>query len=119
MKKSEKIFSMFVLIGLLVLITYGLWRTKKIDENPIFVLGKITKVSESENGLIYDFIYTFEKNEYKNHMKGFVKMRDSLVFIKISKNNPNLCKVLNNEESKCLILKDSINGIWEELQNCK
>ena len=71
MKKIERIFIVIMLIGLSYLIVYSLWKDKQIEKNAVYVLAKVYKIHNTENGLLYCFMYYFDYIEYKSSLKGF------------------------------------------------
>ena len=92
MKKPEKIFSIVALLLLAGLVGYGVWESNRIDEKPTYVLAKVYAIHDTENGLIYEFKYIYDSVEYKGGLKGYAEMKDSLIVLKVSKNNPKLWK---------------------------
>jgi hypothetical protein len=119
MKNQEKIFitaTLFILVGILV---NSYWRNNIISKNGVYVLGRVKKINDTENGLVYNFTYTFQGKRYDSHYKGFIKMQDSLIILKISTVNPHICKYIDQEIPRCLLNTDSIHKYWETFPDCK
>jgi hypothetical protein len=119
MKKQEKIFITAAIFILLAVLINALWRNREISKNGVYVLGKVKKIYDTENGLIYDFTYLYSGRQYHSHYKGFIKMQDSLIILKISKLNPNVWKYIDYNIPECVLKKDQVNKYWETLPNCK
>ena len=116
MHKKEKIFSSISIIIILFLLTYSFLRKNKLNENPVYVIAKIKTINETENGLIYNFTYRFNQKEFSSHLKGFLKLRDSLIILKISIADPKLWELIQVNVPNCM--EDSLNKTWKEIPIC-
>ena len=119
MKKAEIIFSIVAVMAVATMIGYGIWKDKAIDVNPVYVLAKVYRIKDTENGLIYSFKYYFDGREYDDGLKGFVQLRDSVMLLKISKANPKLWKHIEGRIAKCLTNDSSLRKSWSEPPYCK
>ena len=90
MGKPEKIVLVSAIVIFTGLVAYGVWRSDRIDKNPVYILAKVYAVHDTENGLIYSFKYVYNSVEYDGGVKGFIRMKDSIIVLKISKDNPKL-----------------------------
>jgi hypothetical protein len=119
MKKSELIFSVVVLALIAILIGGGIWKYRAVNRNPVYVLAKIHKIYDTENGLLYDFKYNYGSKEYKGTIKGFIQPRDSIILLKISKTNPRLWKHIEDQIPQCLAKDSLLYKSWTEYPLCK
>jgi hypothetical protein len=118
MKKNEKIYLLITVPIVVILFGYGIWRTWKIHEEPVYVLAKIKKIIEADD-MIYEFTYHFNGKEFNEGIKGYVERRDSLFFLRISKTNPKLFEQVHVIVQDCFLNPDSLNKSWEKVPACK
>ncbi len=119
MRKQEKIFitaTVFILVAILI---NAVWRSNEINKNGVYVLAKVKKIDDTENGLIYNFDYLHNGKTYHSHYKGFIKMQESTILVKISKLKPSVCKYIEYNIPQCILSKDAVNKYWETLPTCK
>jgi hypothetical protein len=119
MGKQGKVFIIAAAFILLAILINAVWRNNEISKNGIYVLGKVKKIYDTENGLIYNFDYLYNGKEYHSHYKGFIKMQDSMILLKISKLSPNVCKYIEYKIPQCVLSIDAIYKSWETLPTCK
>ena len=85
MKRSEAIFSILVVLFLFGLFIYSKWRNKFIESNSVYVISKVYRISDAENGFDYFFSYNYESKEYRSVIRSlYIEMQDSLIVLKIS-----------------------------------
>jgi hypothetical protein len=115
---AEKILAAIVFLFFSLAICYGYFKEQKINEDGVYVLAKIYKINDTENGLNYTFTYYFDNKFYDAGIKGFLKLKDSLILLKISKSNPTLFITIDEKIPYCILTNDSIKVIWKELPWC-
>jgi hypothetical protein len=120
MKRSEAIFSIVVLVFLISLFIYSRWRNKYIDSVPVYVISKIYRISDAENGFDYYFSYNYKKRVYKSVIRSlYIEMQDSVIVLKISKRDPKLWERVNGFIPDCLIKdKASFEKTWTRFPGC-
>ncbi|MFM2358326.1 MAG: hypothetical protein RLY16_319 [Bacteroidota bacterium] len=118
MNIKEIFFSILVLSTLIVIGLYSLWRKDEINKNAAFTIAKVVSVQDTENAPIYNLEYFVNDIHYKSHYKGFIKMYDSLVFIKISLLKPEIFTYSDEAIPNCLTIPDSMNRVWTTLPQC-
>lgn len=104
---------------LLIMLTYWFWKKLEIDKMPIYVIGKVTKVYDTENGLLYKFTYHFDGKKYHSGIKGLFQLQDSLLILKISATNPKLWRLADVKIPDCIVNDSSLTKSWKTLPVCK
>lgn len=118
MKTNEKIYSIIIVSILLIMLAYWFWKKSEIDKNPIYVIGKVNKIYDTENGFLYKFTYVFDGKKYNSGIKGLFQLQDSLLILKISKTNPKLWRLANVKIPDCILNDSSLSKNWEKLPAC-
>ncbi len=118
MKTIEKLFWITTALIVLFLTINGIYRYQNINKDGVFVLAKVKKISDTENGLIYDFAYIFNNKVYTSHVKGFITMKDSLIILKISKTKPHLWKYINVDIPDCVLKSVNTKKYWDKFPFC-
>lgn len=114
----ENITALFVLIFFISAFIYGFYKKNKINNDGVYLIAKVFKIKDTENGLSYDFNYYYKSLIHKGSIKGFLKLKDSLVLLKISKSKPNLFVIIEDNIPSCILNIDSIKVNWNELPYC-
>jgi hypothetical protein len=113
MKNVEGRFLLAVLILLSVMVGYGYYKDKVIDKDYCYVIAKVDEVIDTENGISYKIHYYHSGQIYHSGIKGFINLfGDSLIAIKISKQQPRLWNYASSKIAACLKTKPNM------MQNC-
>ena len=118
MSKREKVFSLIAVGIFLFLVGYSIWRKNSVDKDGVYVVAKIKSISDTENGLIYKFTYNFNGKSFNSGYKGFIKSKDSLIILKVSRTKPKLWEYVEAEVPQCLLSPDFLNRSWEGFPRC-
>lgn len=120
MKRSEAIFSILVVLFLFGLFIYSKWRNKFIESNSVYVISKVYRISDAENGFDYFFSYNYESKEYRSVIRSlYIEMQDSLIVLKISRDSPELWKRENGRLPRCLLKsRGFLEKSWNNFPNC-
>lgn len=119
MKKPELVFSIVALAIVVAMFAYGSWERKAVEAHPVYVLAKVYRIQDTENGLIYSLKYYFESVEYHAGLKGFTQLQDAMILLKISKTNPKIWKHVEGRVAKCLAKDSLLKRNWAEPPLCE
>ena len=96
--KYDTIVMYFAVIIIIAIAALYFYRETKLNQDGIFIVARITKIKDFENGYWATIAYHFNSKEYKFHCNMLPKIKDSLVFVNISKQHPWLSKLVRNEK---------------------
>jgi hypothetical protein len=117
--KSEKPGLIFFTLFTISVIVYNIFYRHKIDINPTYVLAKIYRIDGDQDGYDYKFFYYFDGKKYSNGIRTIVlENQDSLIVLKISKDNPDYWKRIDKELPECLVKKPVFNKSWKDFPSC-
>ncbi|WP_157963104.1 hypothetical protein [Chitinophaga deserti] len=120
--RYELIFTGGILVVILIFIVRNTITSAEIDKNGVFVLGEITEVHRSKNGLLVKG-WTSYKNEIYNisAKPGFTfnVYVGKRFFIKLRPDNPrDFDYVVDREVPFCIDSAKNMGVVWEKLPYC-
>lgn len=99
---------------------YSRWRTATVHADGVYVVAKARKISDAKHGRAYDFYYYFKGTRYEDNLTGFLEIKDSCFFLKISASRPKLWREVEYQPlSTCLLHQDSMQKAWKVIPFCK
>jgi hypothetical protein len=124
LKKSEKYIIIIMLVVATVMYTYHNFQMRSLDDNPVYVIGHLTKAeSGGDSGWYFNFEYTYNNKTYKALINGPIgesAVKDSLMYFRISADKPSLSEpVLQQWVPPCVAEKGQPLLGWKEVPYCK
>jgi len=118
-KKKDLPFILLALLFVSILITVRIVRERTIEEKKAYVVATIKHTEWLANGFLYDCEYQYGNKIYKARFSDIRQKADSLVFLKISKHNPENWIWLQAEVvPKCITTKNVPEYGWDTLPKC-
>ncbi len=120
MAKRDKIFLIIVLCVFILLYLNGLRRDKMLETEYSFVLAKVYEIENNSDNLNFCYRYKFNGKEYQSCISTLdISMQDSLIIIKISKNDPSVNSRTNAKIPNCILERPNLDNFWNEFPNCE
>src|SRR5688500_12033654 len=121
---NEKIVTIIVFVVVSLLFCRKFYVESELKRNGVLILGKFNNRTFSpEPGWVYSYSYRFGNKEYTRKFSGRASrqmQRDSLLFFRILKTNPTICRQLTDIlVPPCLRLKDVPENGWKTMPTCK
>lgn len=121
--KTSRIAEKVVIIGglILLLALYVSYRNlqSKLKKDGVYVIGKVVKRSGEKNGINSRIEYRFNERAFKYSWKAVSSIKETFVFLIISKERPKVCSLLlQSKVPKCLSNDSSMLKYWEEIPQC-
>ncbi len=122
--QNEKIATIIIFVVVILLFCIKFYVESNLKRNGVLVLGKFNnKTFSAEPGWVYTYSYRFGNKEYTRKFSGRATkqmQRDSLLFFRILKTNPNVCRQLEDiSVPPCLRLADVPRDGWKRIPTCK
>jgi hypothetical protein len=106
-KKDNKIFWSIVVFSFTLLL-FGLIGRRKIEQNPVYIYGKIVSVSIASKTLLgYEFVYENKTYYGGINTNGANYKKGDFFMVKFQKSNPNNSRPIFDKDSWRCLLKDS------------
>ena len=83
MGKNDKIVIICVLVVFAGIAILHFYREGQLNKDGIFVVGRVTRTVEDDNGYGLTIVYEYKDNSYQFHYKALPWSNDSLVFVHI------------------------------------
>lgn len=127
MERIEKYEKFGILILLAMLVGLGINKyfvERKIDENPVFVIGHLKKVTSpgAEGGWVFDFEYNYNNQQYYTSIGSANEstLKDSLMYFMISVEKPHFSKpVMGQWVPPCVVKEGQPLLGWKKIPYCK
>lgn len=120
MKKKPDLGFVIVLILAIAFGFYFFIETKKVDKLGVYVIGAKFKSTPSAatSGSSY-YYYNYKDKRYEWNIADAGSYSDSLIFLKILPNNPEICRPdFDFKVPKCLTINDSPSEGWKTIPKC-
>ena len=121
MKKSEKIFLVFIALFFIGLFFFITVRDNALRKDGTFTLGVVEDITSSKSGQIYSAHYFFHGVSYSLSFSGIGNRfkKGDLIFIRVSSSQPsiyfNILDYLRIKVPPCLTIKNLPLEGWNEL----
>ncbi len=121
MKNSNKI----ILLSGIACIFYSIlmirektWK-EKLNRKFVYLLGKVSKIESSGDGINFCFNYYYGGKQYNNCLATLnIKHQDSIILLKVSKEDPSLVLKTEIELPNCVILSPNFLKLWDSIPSC-
>jgi hypothetical protein len=125
---NQKIIRIILFSAIGIIISYetilSIYSNYVVKKNGVYILGYVTEVSESKNGQIYDYEYSFKGKIFKVTFSdvGHKFKKGSLILIGIDQNHPKIFNAFyDTKVPECLTLSKVPDDGWKKLplDSCK